>query len=108
MSDELNVWREAKAAWCNPPPHLAFSESAAAVIRDYGDRRDATARSEGHAKGYQQAIADVVEWLHSENGLCDCFARSETECACGAWDDYKQWSLERTAQEITRRFGKDA
>lgn len=55
---------------------------------------------------YQAAIADVVEWLRKENGLCDCFARAETECACGAWDDYKQWSLDRTADEITRRFGK--
>ena len=61
-----------------------------------------------YSEGYQQAIADVVEWLHREIGQCDCFARSETECACGAWDDYKTWPLERTAQEITRRFGKDA
>ena len=61
-----------------------------------------------YGEGYQQAIADVVEWLGSENGQCDCFARTATECACGAWDDYKKWPLERTAEEITRRFGKDA
>jgi len=75
MSDELNVWLEANAAWCNPPPHLAFSESAAAVIRDYGDKR------------YQQAIADVVEWLREER-LSD--------------------TADHYAQLITRRFGKDA
>ena len=72
------------------------------------NRAEITRLTEAHAAGYQQAIADVVEWLHSENGLCDCFARSATECSCGAWDDYKEWPLERTAQEITRRFGKDA
>lgn len=98
MSDELNVWRDAKSMqeYRPLPSQAAANELSAAVIRDYGDKR------------YQQAIVDVVKWLHSENGLCDCFARSATECACGAWDDYKQWPLERTAQEITRRFGKDA
>lgn len=98
MSDELNVWREADAAQCLASVNAedGAEQAAAAVIRDYGDKR------------YQQAIADVVEWLHREIGLCDCFARSETECACGAWDDHKTWPLERTAQEITRRFGKDA
>lgn len=92
---ELNVWRNANSAFSLGNPGRR-EQAAAAVIRDYGDKR------------YQQAIADVVEWLHSENGLCDCFARSATECACGAWDDYKEWPLERTAQEITNRFGKDA
>ena len=98
MSDELNVWRDANSAAsdCSIKWKPSAEKRAAAVIRDYGDKR------------YQQAIADVVEWLHSENGLCDCFARSATECSCGAWDDYKEWPLERTAQEITRRFGKDA
>ena len=94
MSDELNVSALADqiCGCATAPQHLRDC----ALIRDYGDKR------------YQQAIADVVEWLRMENGQCDCFARSETECACGAWDDYKTWPLERTAQEITRRFGKDA
>ena len=35
----------------------------------------------------------IVAWLRAENGLCDCFARSEGECACGAWDDYKRVPL---------------
>ena len=45
-----------------------------ALIRDYGDKR------------YQQAIADVVEWLRSG----DAFALTDHEAA----------------QEITRRFEK--
>ena len=36
MTDEhehaMKVWREAYQAWCDPPPHLAFSQAAAAVI----------------------------------------------------------------------------
>lgn len=100
MSDELNMTDAAIRRYNSAMRRSGDDEystgEAAAVIRDYGDKR------------YQQAIADVVEWLRRENGLCDCFARSETECACGAWDDHKTWPLERTADEITRRFGKDA
>lgn len=77
MSDELNVWREAvrRSANCAFADVDAPDELAAAVIRDYGDKR------------YQQAIADVVEWLGrgEENG-----------------------PLSPIANEITRRFGKDA
>lgn len=43
------------------------------------------ARNDERAK----VIAEVVAWLRTENGQCDCFARSEGECACGAWDDHK-------------------
>lgn len=76
MSDELNVWREADAAQCLAAVNAedGAEQRAAAVIRDYGDKR------------YQQAIADVVEWLRSG----DAFALTDHEAA----------------QEITRRFGK--
>ena len=32
LRDAVEVWKDAYEAWCNPPPHLAFSESAAAAI----------------------------------------------------------------------------
>lgn len=56
MSDELNVWRDAKSMqeYRPLPSQAAANELSAAVIRDYGDKR------------YQQAIADVVEWLQQE------------------------------------------
>lgn len=47
-------------------------------------------------------VAQIVAGLKSENGQCDCSARSEGECACGAWDDYKTWPLERVWEWIER------
>lgn len=75
MSDELNVWAAAVTAntETDDEPYGAAADAAAAVIRDYGDKR------------YQQAIADVVEWLGEESARASFFA-----------------------DEITRRFGKDA
>lgn len=70
MSDELNVWRDANGAFSLGNPGRR-EQAAAAVIRTYGDRR------------YQQAIADVVEWLR-EGGRVEA------------------------AEMFTRRFGKDA
>ena len=44
--------------------------------------------------------AKIVAWLRAENGRCDCFAHEESECACGGWNDYKQWPLNHTADLI--------
>lgn len=33
---------------------------------------------------------------------CDCHARSEMECGCGAWDDYKTKPLLEIADAIER------
>jgi len=59
-----------------------------------------TADLAGYERGQRETVARIVAWLRKENGLCDCHARSEGECGCGAWDDYKQWPLERTADAI--------
>lgn len=72
MSDELNVSALADqiCGCATAPQHLRDC----ALIRSYGDQR------------YQQAIADVVEWL--DGG--DAFAMTDFE----------------VSSEITRRFGK--
>jgi hypothetical protein len=31
----------------------------------------------------------AVAWLRDDAQLCDCAAHSDSECACGAWDDWK-------------------
>lgn len=80
MSDELNVWRDACFAYGGASIEGAELEpSAAAVIRDYGDKR------------YQQAIADVVEWLRVQQ-------HGRTS------DNYPGYY----ARQIEQRFGKDA
>jgi len=32
-------------------------------------------------------VAEIVAFIREDAGLCDCFARSEGECACGAWSE---------------------
>lgn len=50
----------------------------------------------------REATAAIVAYLRDDNGRCDCSARSAGECACGAWDDYKQLPLEVIADRIER------
>jgi len=45
--------------------------------------------------------------LEADGQLCDCFAHSEGECACGAWDDYKRITLDRAAQIVRERTDND-
>jgi hypothetical protein len=58
------------------------------------------AKRELIAEGERRATAAIVAWLRVDNGRCDCSARSEGECACGAWSDYKQLPLEVIADRI--------
>lgn len=50
----------------------------------------------------------IVAWLRAEAQLCDCFAREEGECACGAWGSepgersYKRAYIEDLADAIER------
>lgn len=90
MSDELNVWRDASdaASDCSIKWKPSAEQRAAAVIRDYGDKR------------YQQAIADVVEYLNFYAEECDAWPSGE--------DYFSGNTLREAIDEITRRFGKDA
>jgi hypothetical protein len=51
----------------------------------------------------------IVAWLRAEAQLCDCFAREDGECACGAWDtevgerSYKRVYIEDIADAIEAR-----
>lgn len=61
MSDELNVWRDACFAYGGASIEGAELEpSAAAVIRDYGDRRDAEAYQRGKLEGARLALEAAV------------------------------------------------
>ena len=65
MSDELNVWRDANSAFSLGNPGRR-EQAAAAVIRDYGDRRDADAYQRGKLEGARlalEAAADRCDFL---------------------------------------------
>jgi len=53
--------------------------------------------------GYEAGIEAAINALEADAKLCDCFARSEPECACGAWADYKTITSAR-AVEIVRNL----
>lgn len=102
MRTAEEVWREASAAYED-----AANEVADLPMRDMVIAGDAAATAilaqrdaEMLAEGARQEREAIVAWLKRENGLCDCYARSEGECGCGAWDDYKQWPLERVWETI--------
>lgn len=56
----------------------------------------------------EQERAAIVAWLRADAQLCDCLAREEGECACGAWDSepgersYKRAYIEDIADAIER------
>ena len=51
--------------------------------------------------GYEAGVEAAVMALEADAKLCDCAAREERECGCGAWDDYKSITSTR-AVEIVR------
>jgi hypothetical protein len=51
--------------------------------------------------GYEAGIETAVNALEADAKKCDCFARMEVECACGAWDDNKSLTSQQ-AIEIVR------
>lgn len=51
-------------------------------------------------RGIEIERTRTVALLREENGQCDCFAREEGECACGAWDDSKTMSVARLIEAI--------
>ena len=53
-----------------------------------------------------ELVAEIVAWLREEAKLCNCYARSSSECACGAWDDWKTVALPPLIDEIEAKWGK--
>jgi len=51
--------------------------------------------------GYDAGIEAAINALEADAKLCDCAALEESECACGAWADYKTITSAR-AIEIVR------
>jgi len=69
---------------------LALSESFERVAKVAEERA-----------AFNAGIEAAANALEADAKKCDCFARNEGECGCGAWDDYKSITSER-AVDIVR------
>jgi hypothetical protein len=54
-------------------------------------------------KGFNSGVEEAAKALEADAVKCDCAAREESECGCGAWADYKTITSAR-AVEIVRQL----
>ena len=52
-------------------------------------------------KGFNSGVEEAAKALEADAKQCDCFARNEGECGCGAWCEWKSITSAR-AVEIVR------
>jgi hypothetical protein len=72
--------------------------------RDYTctcDYDDAVDRLSRWQKGFNSGVEEAAKALEADAKLCDCAAREERECGCGAWCEWKSITSAR-AVEIVR------
>ncbi len=60
-----------------------------------------TDRLTKYQKGFNSGVEEAARALEADAMMCDCFARNEGECACGAWCEWKSITSAR-AVEIVR------
>ena len=57
-------------------------------------------------KGFNSGVEEAAKALEADAELCDCAAREERECGCGAWCEWKSITSAR-AIEIVRALVKE-
>lgn len=67
----------------------------AADCRDYYRQHATAALTAAMPLIRAQVLEDAAKALEADAKLCDCYAREESECGCGAWNDYKTVPMER-------------
>jgi len=48
--------------------------------------------------GYDAGIEAAIKALEDDAKKCDCFARNEGECGCGAWCEWKSITSARAIE----------
>jgi hypothetical protein len=99
----------------NAEPVMIIRPDGKIELADHADPTEAAAQcieamSEMISNMNDNAVkaerAAVVVWLRAEAQMCDCAAREDSECACGAWDtepgerSYKRVYIEDIADAI--------
>ena len=65
------------------------------IIQVWNIDRVAAAFAHHREYGYEAGVEAAAKALKDDAKKCDCFARMEVECGCGAWDDNKTITSER-------------
>ena len=80
------------------------------LIRDGEyDEHDTVQRTARHRQaGVQQGLDMAKAALEADAKLCDCFAHSVGECACGAWCEWKSITSARAVEIVSKLGGDDA
>lgn len=72
----------------------------AEAIRYWGNDNPPVELQAAFARHRIAALEEAARHFEEDAGLCDCFARSEGECACGAWYERKTYDADRIAASI--------
>ena len=86
---------------CNDGCGLQTNTFASAdVVVEVWNTRQLTQSDEWQA-GYKAGVEAAAKALEADAKKCDCFARNEGECGCGAWCEWKSITSQ-CAIEIVR------
>jgi hypothetical protein len=69
-------------------------------------RQPQTDRLSKYQQGFNSGVEESAKALEADAKLCDCAAREERECGCGAWCEWKSITSAR-AIEIVRALVKE-
>lgn len=94
-------------AWCSGNPVIPSKMQSGRADDHSMVQAFARHAAAERAIGYRMGIEAAAKALEDDAQLCDCHARSEGECACGAWSDYKTVPMER-AVDIVRALSDNA
>jgi len=50
--------------------------------------------------GYEAGVEAAANALEADAEQCDCFAREEGECACGAWCEWKSITSDKAVKIV--------
>ena len=50
--------------------------------------------------GYEAGIEAAINALQADAEQCDCLAREEGECACGAWCEWKSITSDKAVKIV--------
>ena len=57
-------------------------------------------------KGFNSGVEEAAKALEADAKRCDCAARNEDECACGAWCEWKYMTSARAVELVRALVNK--